>query len=65
MQFRNVIVALAAVASVQAANSSNSSNASNASNSTSTSVSTGAATSNVMGAGVLGAAVAAGVAFLF
>lgn len=62
MQFRNVIVALAAVASVQAANSSN---ASNASNSTSTSVSTGAATSNVMGAGVLGAAVAAGVAFLF
>ncbi|KAH3667775.1 hypothetical protein WICMUC_005307 [Wickerhamomyces mucosus] len=61
MQFKSVVIALASVAAVQAANSSN---ASNHSNGTTTSVSTGAAASNAMGAGVFGAAVAAGVAFL-
>ncbi|KAH3684001.1 hypothetical protein WICPIJ_005024 [Wickerhamomyces pijperi] len=55
MQFKSVVVALASVAAVQAANSSNSSN-----NSNKTSVSVGAAASNAMGAGVVGAAVAAG-----
>lgn len=65
MQFKNFIATFAIASAVQAANSSNGSNGSNGSNSTSSSTSTGAASSNVLNAGVFGAAVAAGVAFLF
>lgn len=65
MQFKNFVAAFASVAVVQAANVSNGSNGSNGSNSTSSKLSTGAANSNVLNAGVFGAAVAAGVAFLF
>lgn len=60
MQFRSVVAALASVAAVQAQNTSNATNGTNG-----TSVSTGAAASNAVGAGVFGVAVAAGVAFLF
>ncbi|KAM3161385.1 hypothetical protein ACU8KH_03483 [Lachancea thermotolerans] len=68
MQFKNIVASFAAVAAVQAANVSNGTNGTNAtngSNGTTTKVSTGAAATNAMGAGVFGAAVAAGVAFLF
>ncbi|AJU59007.1 CRE_HP_G0091480.mRNA.1.CDS.1 [Saccharomyces cerevisiae] len=68
MQFKTIVAAFATVAAVQAANvSTNGSNGTNGSNTTSTStkISTGAAASNALGAGVFGAAVAAGVAFLF
>lgn len=68
MQFKTIVAAFAIVAAVQAANvSTNGSNGTNGSNTTSTStkISTGAAASNALGAGVFGAAVAAGVAFLF
>ncbi|CEP64281.1 uncharacterized protein LALA0_S11e00584g [Lachancea lanzarotensis] len=65
MQFKNIVAAFASVAAVQAANQTNGSNGSNASNGTSTKISTGAAATNAMGAGVFGAAVAAGVALLF
>lgn len=65
MQFKNIVATFATVAAVQAANTSNTSNHSNHSNDTSSSVSTGAAASNFLGAGAFGAAVAAGVAFLF
>ncbi|CCE91569.1 uncharacterized protein TDEL_0C06800 [Torulaspora delbrueckii] len=65
MQFKNIVAAFATVAAAQAANQSNGSNGSNGSNSSSSSVPTGAANSNVLNAGVFGAAVAAGVAFLF
>lgn len=68
MQFKTIVAAFATVAAVQAqaANvSTNGSNGTNGSNTTSTNISTGAAASNALGAGVFGAAVAAGVAFLF
>ena len=68
MQFKNIVASFAAVAAVQAANVSNGTNGTNAtngSNGTTTKVSTGAAATNAMGAGVFGTAVAAGVAFLF
>ncbi|QLL31178.1 hypothetical protein HG536_0B00390 [Torulaspora globosa] len=64
MQFKTIVAAFATVAAVQAAKD-NSSNGSNHSNKTSSSLTTGAANSNVLNAGVFGAAVAAGVAFLF
>lgn len=62
MQFKTVLATFAAVAAVQA---SNASNATNATNRTHSSVSIGAAASNTLNAGIFGAAVAAGVAFLF
>ncbi|QLQ78691.1 hypothetical protein HG537_0B00405 [Torulaspora globosa] len=65
MQFKTIVAAFATVAAVQAAKDSNSSNGSNHSNKTSSSLPTGAANSNVLNAGMFGAAVAAGVAFLF
>ncbi|CAI4965489.1 ANL_collapsed_G0013510.mRNA.1.CDS.1 [Saccharomyces cerevisiae] len=66
MQFKTIVAAFATVAAVQAANvSTNGSNGTNGSNTTRTKISTGAAASNALGAGVFGAAVAAGVAFLF
>ncbi|GMM56624.1 hypothetical protein DAKH74_032400 [Maudiozyma humilis] len=67
MQFKTLVAALASVAAVQAANASNASaNATNGTNGThTTKISTGAANSNTMNAGIFGAAVAAGVAFLF
>lgn len=74
MQFKNVVAAAIALGVVSAQNStvggsnvtiSNGSNHSNHSNVTSTKISTGAANSNALSAGVFGAAVAAGVAFLF
>ena len=69
MQFKSVVAALATVAAVQAAgNASNASNATNGTNGSgkgSSSISTGAAASNTLNAGIFGAAVAAGVAFLF
>ena len=62
MQFKTIVAAFATVAAVQAANvSTNGSNGTNGSNTTSTKISTGAAASNALGAGVF----AAGVAFLF
>lgn len=64
MQFKTIVAAFATVAAVQAAKD-NASNGSNHSNKTSSSLPTGAANSNVLNAGVFGAAVAAGVAFLF
>ncbi|SCU95505.1 LAFA_0G00738g1_1 [Lachancea sp. 'fantastica'] len=65
MQFKNIVAAFASVAAVQAANGTNGSNHTNGSNGTTTKISTGAAATNAMGAGVFGAAVAAGVALLF
>ncbi|QLG70101.1 hypothetical protein HG535_0A00405 [Zygotorulaspora mrakii] len=70
MQFKNFVAtfAVATAVSAQAVNSSNVTNGTNGtnnSNGTTTSTSTGAASSNVLNAGVFGAAVAAGVAFLF
>ncbi|CAI6453826.1 CNT_HP2_G0013390.mRNA.1.CDS.1 [Saccharomyces cerevisiae] len=69
MQFKTIVAAFATVAAVQAAkvstNGSNGTNGTNGSHTTSTKISTGAAASNALGAGVFGAAVAAGVAFLF
>lgn len=76
MQFKNVVAAAIALGAVSAQNATaNRSNAtaggaapanhSNHSNVTTTKVSTGAANSNALSAGVFGAAVAAGVAFLF
>ena len=65
MQFKTIVAAFATVAAVQANVSTNGSNGTNGSNTTSTKISTGAAASNALGAGVFGAAVAAGVAFLF
>lgn len=68
MQFKTIVAAFATVAAVQAAKTSKTSKASNvtnATNGTHSSVSTGAAASNTLHAGIFGAAVAAGVAFLF
>ena len=65
MQFKTIVAAFATVAAVQAANASNASNATNATNHTHSSISTGPAASNTLNAGIFGAAVAAGVAFLF
>ncbi|KAL3234247.1 hypothetical protein RNJ44_03009 [Nakaseomyces bracarensis] len=76
MQFKNVVAAAIALGVVSAQNSTisnvsnvtngtNGSNGSNHSNVTTTKISTGAANSNALSAGVFGAAVAAGVAFLF
>ncbi|CCD22186.1 uncharacterized protein NDAI_0A00260 [Naumovozyma dairenensis CBS 421] len=72
MQFKTIVAAFATVAAVQAANATNQStnatnatNGSNGSNGSTTRISTGAASSNTLSAGIFGAAVAAGVAFLF
>ncbi|CCC68983.1 hypothetical protein NCAS_0B08990 [Naumovozyma castellii] len=69
MQFKTIVAAFATVAAVQAANvsnvSSNATNATNGSKGTTTKISTGAAASNTLSAGIFGAAIAAGVAFLF
>lgn len=65
MQFKNIVAAAIALGVASAANASNMSNKSNHSNVTTTKISTGAANSNALSAGVFGAAVAAGVAFLF
>lgn len=62
MQFKTIVAALASAAVVSAQNATNGTNGTNGSSS---SVSTAGAASNAMGAGVFGAAVAAGVAFLF
>lgn len=59
MQFKSVVLALTAATAVSAANASN---ASNATNGTSTSADSGAA--HFVGAGVVGAVAAAGVALL-
>lgn len=66
MQFKTIVAALATFAAVQAANGTNTTNGTNSTNGTSTTkISTGAANSNTLNAGIFGAAVAAGVAFLF
>lgn len=73
MQFKSVVAAFATVAAVQAAanttvvtNGTNgTTNGTNGSGRPSSSISTGAAASNTLNAGIFGAAVAAGVAFLF
>lgn len=59
MQFKTVVIALTAASAVSAANASN---GSNGSNSSSTSSDSGAV--QVVGAGLFGAAAAAGVAML-
>lgn len=59
MQFKSVVIALTAVSAVSAANASN---ASNSSNGSSSSADSGAV--QVVGAGLFGAAAAAGVALL-
>lgn len=59
MQFKSVVIALTAVSAVSAANASN---ASNTSNGSSSSADSGAV--QVVGAGLFGAAAAAGVALL-
>lgn len=59
MQFKSVVIALTAVSAVSAANASN---ATNGSNGTSSSADSGAV--QVVGAGLFGAAAAAGVALL-
>lgn len=64
MQFKSIVLTLAAVAVAQANNLSNETNGTNHSNTTS-SVPTGAAVrASGMGAGLLGAGVVAGVALL-
>ncbi|KAF5210919.1 hypothetical protein E0198_002207 [Clavispora lusitaniae] len=62
MQFKTVVIALTAASAVSAANASNGSNGSNHSNGTSSSADSGAV--QVVGAGLFGAAAAAGVAML-
>ncbi|CCC66587.1 hypothetical protein NCAS_0A00260 [Naumovozyma castellii] len=80
MQFKNIVALLAttaAVANAQAvANNATApsngttpvvtpNNTNNASNGTTSRISTGAAATNTIGAGIFGAAIAAGITFLF